>query len=104
MGLGICFDFDSSEDQVLCRNFWVKSLVQAELSCNMPIRCTRQSLLFVKPVQLLVMQVQFVICNVNLIILVSVAMAHKLFFLEVELCAYVHRGDFADLLLSSFYA
>lgn len=56
-----------------------------------------------KPVQLLVMQVQFVICNVNLIILVSVAMAH-LFFLEVELCAYVHRGDFADLLLSSFYA
>lgn len=56
-----------------------------------------------KPVQLLVMQVQFVICNVNLIILVSVAMAH-LFFLEIELCAYVHRGDFADLLLSSFYA
>lgn len=50
------------------------------------------------------MQVQFVICNVSLIILVSVAMAHKLFFLEVELCAYVHRGDFADLVLSSFYA
>lgn len=44
------------------------------------------------------------ICDVSLIILVSVAMAHKLFFLEVELCAYVHRGDFADLLLSSFYA
>lgn len=49
------------------------------------------------------MQVQFVICNVSLIILVSVAMA-QLFFLEIELCAYVHWGDFADLLLSSFYA